>query len=175
MADSVSYLEEGLKQGLWDLQEEDVFSTLEQRRPDELVEAGRRAVHLAVARFLWDERLGPMLDTGQVCQQLGVTRQAVAKAVGASRLVALPAGNTRRFPVWQFSFAERTEIRPQVAQIIAAFREIYPDVRPLHIASWAMTVQPELDNATPAAWLDRAGAMEPLLQAAERAAWALAQ
>jgi hypothetical protein len=169
-------LQEGLQQGLADLHDDKrFFVVLERRSPDQLFEAGRVAVRLALAPFLWDDKLGAMLDTTEVTERLGVTRQAVAKAVDAGRLIALPAGNTRHFPVWQFNFGDQTEIRPQVAQVVAAFREVYPDVRPLHIASWAMTSQPELEDTTPAAWLDSAGALEPLLQAAERAAWALEQ
>src|SRR6516225_9104299 len=105
MADSYASLEQGLKLGLSDVfGNERVVATLDRSSQDRLVEAGRRAVHLAIAPFLWDEKLGQMLDTGEVTDRLGVTRQAVAKAVDAGRLIALPAGNTRRFPIWQFSF-----------------------------------------------------------------------
>jgi hypothetical protein len=116
-----------------------------------------------------------MLDTGEVTDRLDVTRQAVAKAVAAGRLIALPAGNTRQFPVWQFNFAAETQIRPVVSEIVRAFREVYPEVRPQHIATWAMTDQPELGGAMPAEWLDKAGDRDALLVAARRAAYALAQ
>lgn len=143
-------LMDGLNQGLSDLfADKRMVNALGRRSHEELFEAGRRAVQLAMAPFVWDDKLGPMLDTGEVCERLDVTRQAVAKAVQAGRLIALPAGNTRHFPLWQFSFTEKAEIRPQVADIIAAFREVYPEVRPLQIAGWAMTPQPELDDETP--------------------------
>jgi hypothetical protein len=176
VADFYAQLEEGFRRGLFDLDDDGrVVAILQQRSPEELVQAGRLAAQLAVARFLWDAKLGPMLETGEVIDRLGISRQAVAKAVDAGRLIALPAGKTRRFPVWQFNFGDRVEIRPAVAEIIAAFREVYPEVRPLQIASWAMTAQPELKEMTPAVWLDRAEDLDPLLVAAQRAAWGLAQ
>jgi hypothetical protein len=176
MADSYASLEQGLKLGLSDLfGNERVVATLDRSSRDRLVEAGRRAVHLAIAPFLWDEKLGQMLDTGEVTDRLGVSRQAVAKAVDAGRLIALPAGKTRRFPIWQFSFTDHLEIRPQVAELVAAFREVYPEVHPLQIAGWARTPQPELDGISPEVWLDEAGDLEPALVAARRTASALAQ
>lgn len=176
MADPFSQIEAGVEQGLAELFDNaSVVAVLGRRGGDELFEAGRRAVQLAVSPIVWSERLGPMLDTAQVCKWLGVTRQAVAKAVDTGRLMALPAGKYRRFPAWQFSFANKTAIRGEVAELLAAFREVYPDIRPLQIASWAMTAQPELAGSTPAAWLTEAGAVEPLLDAARRTAVALAQ
>jgi excisionase family DNA binding protein len=182
MADALAaqedLLEEGFRQCLHlllDKLDARGVKVLEQRSSAELFEVGQRAAQLALALFVEDSRLGPMLETGEVCEQLGVTRQAVAKAVDAGRLIALPAGRTRRFPAWQFAFGAETQIRHEVAEIVTAFQEGYPEVRPNHIASWAMTSQPELKDMTPSAWLEEAGPREPLLDAARRAGWALAQ
>lgn len=177
MADAYAALEEGLKVGLSEavalLDQEPSF--LERHSWDDLVEVGRRSVHLAVAPILWDQRLGPMLDTAEVCDRLGVTRQAVAKAVAAGRLLALPAGRTRRFPLWQFRVGERFEIRSEVGEILSLFRHFFPEVRGLQVASWAMTSQPELDGSTPATWLETGRPFQPVGDAARRAAAALAQ
>ena len=116
-----------------------------------------------------------MLDTSQVYKLLGVTRQAVAKAVDSGRLLAIPAGKSRQFPAWQFSFAGRTAVRPEVSEVLSGFRAVSPDVRPLQVASWAMTGQPELEGSTPARWLEVAGPLEPVLLSARRTAAALAQ
>ena len=176
MADPFSQIEAGLKQGLAEMfDNQSVVAVLDRRGEEELFEAGRRAVQLAVSPILWSERLGPMLGTAQVCERLGITRQAVAKAVDSRRLLALPAGKSRQFPAWQFIFADKTAIRGEVADLLAAFREVYPDIRPLQIASWAMTPQPELNASTPSAWLAGARELEPLLDAARRTAAALAQ
>lgn len=177
MADSYSALEEGLKVGLYEAVE-DLQSTglLDRIDPDQLAERARQAVHAALASFVWEERLGPALETGQVCQELGVSRQAVAKAVVAGRLVALPAGRSRRFPVWQFRMQPgRFEMRAEVAEVVGAFRRTYPEVTAVQIAAWARTTQPELDGATPAEWLERERPAHPVVLAAERAASALAQ
>jgi hypothetical protein len=94
--------------------------------PDQLAERARQAVHAGLASFVWEERLGPALETGQVCQELGVSRQAVAKAVVAGRLVALPAGRGRRFPVWQFRL-QPVRFGDLGAHLeVVAFRRVYP-------------------------------------------------
>ncbi len=176
MAHPASELEAGLRRGVAEvLDSEDLVALLDQRSKGELFEAGRRAVQIAVSPLIWEERLGAMLDTVHVCERLGVSRQAVAKAVDASRLVGIRSGKSRRFPVWQFTFGDKVAVRPQVAEIMAAFHGAYHDVTPLQVASWAMTVQPELDGSTPARWLEEAKPLEPLLIAAHRAAAALAQ
>lgn len=177
MADAYAALEEGLKLGLNEAVEllDHEPSPLQGLGWDELVEIGRRSVHLALAPILWDQRLGPMLDTAQVCERLGVTRQAVAKAVAAGRLVSLPAGRTRRFPIWQFRTGEQFEIRSEVGEIVSLFRHFFPEVRGLQVASWAMTSQPELDGSTPATWLESGRPFQPLGDAARRTAAALSQ
>jgi hypothetical protein len=173
MADGLAALEEGLKQGLDDLQKDPVaMAILESRTWDQVFEVARNAVRLAVAPILWDRHFGPMVETAEVCKVLDVSRQAVAKAVDAGRLIALPAGRTRRYPIWQFGPGE---IRHEVAEIIASFSEVYPEVRPAQIASWAMTPQPELHGDSPADWMQSGKDLGPVLLAAERAAWALAQ
>lgn len=176
MADAISELEAGLKEALAELSSDSALTVLLGQRPEaELFEAGRRAVQVAVSPLIWSERLGPMLDTAKVSERLGVTRQALAKAVTSGRMLAVPAGKSRRFPVWQFNFADQVVVRPEVAELLAAFRSIYPEVRPLQVASWAMTPQPELDGATPARWLETAGPLGPLISSAKRTAAALAQ
>lgn len=176
MAHPASELEAGLKEGVAEvLDSEELVALLDQRSKGELFEAGRRAVQLAVSPLIWEQRLGPMLDTAHVWERLGVSRQAVAKAVDAGRLVGIRSGKSRRFPVWQFAFGDQVAIRPQVGEILTAFRGAYPDVTPLQVASWAMTVQPELDGSTPSRWLEEAKPLEPVLLAARRAAAALAQ
>jgi hypothetical protein len=182
MADSHDLLLKGIYQGLDEIfGNEEIIEVLSRRDPEDLIEVGRSAARLAVAPLLWDARLGAMLDTGQVTERLGKSRQAVAKDVDARRLIAIPAARTRRFPVWQFNFFgnnapnSKAEIRPAVAQIVGAFQEIYPAADAHQIAAWAMTPQPELDGETPAQWLDKAEDLGPVLDAASRAAYALAQ
>ncbi len=155
---------------------DELVAVIERFDEDRLREAGQQAVLLAVASLLWNDRLGATWTTSEVRERLGVTRQAVAKAVDAGKLIGISAGNTRRFPVWQFSTAaNKVRINDWVAPIIARFREVYPDVQPVQIASWAMTHQPELDGGTPSEWMTSDKPVEPVLLAAERTATALAQ
>ena len=61
MADSLSQVEAGIKQGLSDVfDNETLVALLDRRTEEELFEAGRRAVQLAVSPLIWSERLGPM-------------------------------------------------------------------------------------------------------------------
>jgi hypothetical protein len=44
----------------------------------------------------------PCLETGQVCELLGVTRETIRKKVDRKQLLALPKGGERVFPAFQF-------------------------------------------------------------------------
>jgi hypothetical protein len=86
--------------------------------------------------------LGEAARTAEVVARVGISRQALAKAVQAGRLVSLPAGKTRLFPLWQFRLGRDPGIRPEAAEIIAAFTERLPDVALRTVASWAASPQP---------------------------------
>ncbi len=58
----------------------------------------------------------PVLESGEVCQLLGVSRETVRKKVDRGQLLALPKGGDRVFPAFQFkdgavlnSFAQALE------------------------------------------------------------------
>src|SRR5215469_1509967 len=44
----------------------------------------------------------PVLETGEVCQLLGVSRETVRKKVDHRQMLALPKGGDRVFPAFQF-------------------------------------------------------------------------
>lgn len=44
----------------------------------------------------------PTLETGEVCELLGVTRETIRKKVDRRQLIALPKGGDRVFPAFQF-------------------------------------------------------------------------
>jgi hypothetical protein len=44
----------------------------------------------------------PVLETGEVCDLLGVSRETIRKKVDTRKLLALPKGNDRVFPGFQF-------------------------------------------------------------------------
>jgi hypothetical protein len=174
MADPLTRLEEGLRLGLSDLRaDERTIDVLERHGPEELVAAGRRAVRAAVAHFVWNEAIGPMLDMGEVGDVTGDGRQAVAQAVDAGTLLAIPAGTTRRFPVWQFD-TENSRLRPVVSEIIRAFREADKHLEAVVIAAWVTKANQDLGGISPAQWITDGGDDSPVVTAALRAAAPLA-
>ena len=137
---------------------------------EEAVRLGRRAATQVLATARWSEVMGDRLDTTQVTRLLGVTRQALAKRQQTGSLLGLPGGGTTWYPTWQFDTNE-ARIRPEVRDLIGAFRDRLDDVDPLVIAAWATTPQDEdLAGETPAQWLSAGRDPDQLRRAAERAA-----
>jgi hypothetical protein len=113
----------------------------------DLAQLARRAALLAVAGALWRRHLGPLLDSRQVRELLGVgTRQAVHDLVKRHRLLGLPATDGQlRFPVFQFSESGRPfEALPAILEVFSSV-----PVSPWTVASWFVTPQPELADSTP--------------------------
>jgi hypothetical protein len=130
---------------------------------------GRRAALDAVAGRIWDDHLGPMLESREVQELLGVTRQAVSDFRKRRRMLGLPRGDGRiRFPAFQF---HRGKIRPEIAAVLIAFKDA--KIGDYTQASWFRSPQSLLGNKTPAEWLERGGDRELLLEAARRAAFPL--
>jgi hypothetical protein len=142
---------------------------------DEAGRIGRSAADSAVAASRWSQIVGDRLDTTAVAQLLGVTRQALAKRQATGSVLGLPGHGTSWYPTWQFNL-DAGEIRPEVRDIVGAFRDRLDDVDPLLIASWAVTPQDEdLDGLTPEQWLRLGKDTHRLRLAAERAASRLAR
>lgn len=142
---------------------------------DEAVRLGRRAAEQVLASAQWSQVVGDRLDTTQVSQMLGVTRQALNKRQQSGSLLGLVGDGTTWFPTWQFDL-EDGAIRPEVRDIVGAFRDRLDDVDPLLVASWATTNQDEdLAGETPAQWLCTGRNSDQLRRAAERAASRLAR
>ena len=137
---------------------------------DEAVRLGRRAAAHVLAAARWSQVAGDRLDTTQVTRLLGITRQALAKRQKSGSLLGLPGDSTTWYPTWQFDTNE-ARIRPEVRDLIGAFRDRLDDVDPLVIAAWATTPQDEdLARETPAQWLSAGRDPDQLRRAAERAA-----
>ena len=136
----------------------------------EAVRLGRRAAAQVLAAARWAQVVGDRLDTSQATQLLGVTRQALAKRQHTGSLLGLPGDGTTWYPTWQFDTAE-ARIRPEVRDLIGAFRDRLDDFDPYVIAAWATTPQDEdLAGETPAQWLQAGRDQDQLRRAAERAA-----
>ena len=129
---------------------------------------GRRAALLAVAGTVWRRHLGPLLDTKQVAELLRVgTRQAVSDRVKRHRILALPTGE-RDLAYPAFQFTEKGQPYAAMATVLEAFAPAR--LSPHTIASWFVTPQPELDEATPAEWMAEGHEAERLVLAARRTA-----
>ncbi|MGI8757284.1 MAG: hypothetical protein ACR2MB_15795 [Acidimicrobiales bacterium] len=134
----------------------------------------RRAARLAVAEQAWEQRLGMLLDGRDVEQVLGVTRQRVSVLARQHRLVVVPGeGGRRRFPAWQFARLDGV----QRAALGQAQHVLVSDggVSPWSAASWLVSVQAELDSATPAEYVTGGGDLAHLAAVAARDAARSAQ
>lgn len=132
----------------------------------------RRAARLAVAEQAWQQRLGTLLQTRDVVELLGVSRQRVSTLAGEHRLIALATERSGiRYPAWQFKLTP-----VQRARAATAHRLLVDEghVSPWTAASWLMTRHEDIDAGDPAAAI-AAGDVEQVLAAARRDAWRLSQ
>jgi hypothetical protein len=150
---------------------EEVRSLVGDAAPDP--RAVRRAARLAVAEQAWAERLGTLLDTRDVVELLGVSKQRVSALARDHRLIALSQGGRMRFPAWQFATND-PEDREALA---AAHHELVGtgSVSPWTAASWFQQEHPELDARDPVSFVREDGDRTRLLAAARRDAARLAQ
>lgn len=172
MADAHALLHEAFRDERDNLDRDYGLSTLIDAMTESDAQAfGRAAARRAYAPLVWRAVAGDALDTTAVRKMLGVSRQALAERVERGTALGLPGERTTLYPVWQFDGAD---IRPVIADIIAAFRDaLGDDVDPLIVVSWADAPQPELDGATPAAWVAEGRDEKPVIVAAERTAQTL--
>jgi hypothetical protein len=150
---------------------DEVRSLVGDSRPS--VETVRRAARLAVAEHAWTERLGTLLETRDVIDLLGVSKQRVSTLARDHRLIALPQAGRMRFPAWQFAIAE-----PQGREALAAaHHELVAtgSVSPWTAASWFQQAHPELDARDPVSFVRESGDRDRLLEVASRDAARLAQ
>lgn len=59
----------------------------------------------------------PVLETGEVCSLLGVSRETIRKKVDRKQLLALPKGGDRVFPAFQFRDGE---VMPGIAEVLSS-------------------------------------------------------
>jgi hypothetical protein len=141
---------------------------------DEARQLAETAADQVIASLRWSQAVGDRLDTTQVTHLIRVTRQALAKRQVSGSLLGLPGRTTTWYPTWQFDMTEH-RIRPEVRDIVGAFRDQLENPDPFVIASWANTPQVDLDDVTPAQWLAAGYDARTLSEAAQRAAARLAQ
>ncbi len=58
----------------------------------------------------------PVLETGEVCALLGLSRETIRKKVDRKQLLALPKGGDRVFPAFQF---QEGDVLPGLAEVLS--------------------------------------------------------
>lgn len=110
------------------------------------------------------DQIGPVCSTADLSNLLGVSRQAINKAVQEGRLLAVRTGRGDwRYPTWQIEGAGGL-----VANLSAPLQRLHQRVPSMVAAIWFLTENHLLEGITPAAWLQQHRALPPLLAAAER-------
>ena len=101
----------------------------------------------------------PMLETGEVCALLGISRETVRKKIERRQLLALPKGGDRVFPAFQFRDGD---VVAGLADVLLAVRtdSIYV------ILSFLLSRNPEFKGKTAIEMLLR-GKIEPVLSEAK--------
>jgi hypothetical protein len=120
---------------------------------------------------LWLELIGPLLETEQVQQMLGLSREEVEEATSRKLLLALK--NQRgaiRYPAIQFSSSG--ELLPAISAILEIFDGAVQT--PSTVASWLVSPKEYLDGDTPVAWLRGGRNPRVVIAGAEQAAARLA-
>src|SRR5262249_9157159 len=97
----------------------------------------------------------PVLETGEVCALLGVSRETIRKKVDRKQLLALPKGGDRVFPAFQFKDGD---VIPGLAEVLAALDTESPFVA----LSFLLSKSPGF-NRKSACELLQAGDLEPVL------------
>jgi len=167
MGDAIIGLQEGFNERLNALLErhKDLVAPLSL---DEARQLGSRGADAAVAPLIWSAAVGDRWPTTTVTEFLQVTRQALHKRILAGTVLGLPGRGTTWFPVWQFDF-DTHAVRPEMADIVKAFRDEIGASEPFVIASWATTDQPEL-GMSPEEWLAAGKDPTQLVRIAHRVA-----
>ncbi|HEY3860573.1 MAG TPA: helix-turn-helix domain-containing protein [Verrucomicrobiae bacterium] len=97
----------------------------------------------------------PVLDTGQVCALLGLSRETIRKKVDRKQLLALPKGGDRVFPAFQFKDGD---VLPGMAGALAALDSDSPFVA----LSFLLSKSPAFGGKSACQLLQR-GEVEPVM------------
>ena len=97
----------------------------------------------------------PVLETGAVCEFLGLSRETIRKKVDRRQLLALPKGGDRVFPAFQF---QDGDVLPGLAEVLNALASDSPFVA----LSFLLSKQPDFGGRT-ACELLQAGKVAPVI------------
>ncbi len=97
----------------------------------------------------------PLLETGEVCALLGVSRETIRKKVDRRQLLALPKGGDRVFPAFQFKDGQ---VLPGLAEVLG----LLDTDSPFAALSFLLSTSPSFDGKS-ASELLQSGDLEPVL------------
>ncbi len=100
----------------------------------------------------------PVMETGDVCELLGVSRETIRKKVDRRQMIALPKGGDRVFPAFQFKEGAILEGLPEVLGALDT-ESVFT------VLSFLLSSNPDLDNRT-ALELLQEGDIQPVLSEA---------
>ena len=137
---------------------------LAEELPDDVdaYDVGYEAGRAALAPIAWARAVGDRVQTTELTELLGLSRQALQKRVRNHTLIGLPGKQTTHYPQWQFDF-KRGEILPAAERVLRAFRS-NGEFDPYMIAAWMNEPRAELEEARPADLLKDEGRVEELFE-----------
>lgn len=125
-----------------------------------LVSAMTKPSHTALAH------LEPLCTTADLVDWLGVSRQAINKAVQEARILAVRhSRGDWRYPTWQLT--EEGRIVPGLNRVLGRLHNVLESV---DAATWFIQPCQTLEGVTPATWLLRRRPLHTLVAAAEERA-----
>lgn len=153
------------EQALLDAVRESLVSQKTTCITDETIDQACRLVSAITSpRASMEQSIGPVCSTADLVDWMGISRQAINKAVKEARILAVRHGRgTWKYPVWQLTHEYQivgglAEVLPRMYGIIDAF----------DIARWFVTSHRNLNGQTPAQWLSQGREVSSLIALAER-------
>lgn len=137
--------------------------------PEEL---GRRVALLVATKARWEDQLGPSMSSTGLQHATGLSRQALAQAVHAHRVLRLTTKDGRtRYPAFQLGRDGKP--RSWLRQVLREFAGAA--VNGWTVASWLTSPQPELVGRSPLEFVDAGGDVGAVVTLARRRAARLAR
>ncbi|WIK64849.1 hypothetical protein [Gleimia hominis] len=127
-------------------------------------EAARMVGSIVNTRPTLDSMVGPTCGTADLVDWLGISRQAINKALKEYRLLGVRMGTRSwKYPVWQLT--DDHQIVSGMAQVLGRIYDVASSVENGH---WFVTPNTDLDNVTPADWMRDGKELNTVVGAAER-------
>ncbi|MGW3939834.1 hypothetical protein [Streptomyces phaeochromogenes] len=135
-------------------------------------DVGYEAGRAALAPVAWAQAVGDRVQTTELTELLGVSRQALQKRVRNHTLIGLPGKRTTHFPRWQFDVSGK-QILPAAERVLRIF-QASGEFDPYMIATWMNAPCPDLGDVRPADLLDDEGRVGEVFELARAVAkrWA---